>query len=141
MRTINHYSDKPKKSELIPVGDGKRAWAYVRTNIKSETYTDEDGNERKDWTAVEYSAQVNTLNFHLDDAFADKLIANETEKAAEAVRTVRNALLEATDKEMLVDRADPQSERYAAMTAYRQALRDIPSQKGFPFDVEWPVKP
>ena len=24
---------------------------------------------------------------------------------------------------------------------YRQALRDIPQQKGFPFDVVWPEKP
>ena len=24
---------------------------------------------------------------------------------------------------------------------YRQALRDIPEQPGFPWDVEWPTKP
>jgi len=26
------------------------------------------------------------------------------------------------------------------ITAYRQALRDIPSQSGFPFNVTWPTK-
>jgi DMSO/TMAO reductase YedYZ molybdopterin-dependent catalytic subunit len=26
-----------------------------------------------------------------------------------------------------------------AMTTYRQALRDIPNQDGFPFDVVWPT--
>lgn len=25
--------------------------------------------------------------------------------------------------------------------AYRQALRDLPEQAGFPYDVNWPVKP
>lgn len=27
------------------------------------------------------------------------------------------------------------------MTAYRQALRDITTQEGFPYNVVWPVKP
>jgi hypothetical protein len=27
-----------------------------------------------------------------------------------------------------------------SITAYRQALRDIPSQAGFPFSVTWPTK-
>jgi len=27
------------------------------------------------------------------------------------------------------------------MTAYRQALRDLPAQAGFPFSVTWPAKP
>jgi hypothetical protein len=28
-----------------------------------------------------------------------------------------------------------------AMTTYRQALRDVPDQDGFPFSVVWPIKP
>ena len=28
-----------------------------------------------------------------------------------------------------------------AMTAYRQALRDVPAQSGFPSDITWPAKP
>jgi hypothetical protein len=28
-----------------------------------------------------------------------------------------------------------------AMAEYRQALRDITSQEGFPYDVTWPTKP
>jgi len=27
------------------------------------------------------------------------------------------------------------------MTSYRQALRDVPSQSGFPFSVVWPTNP
>jgi hypothetical protein len=29
----------------------------------------------------------------------------------------------------------------AAMTTYRQALRDITDQEGFPYSVTWPTKP
>ena len=28
-----------------------------------------------------------------------------------------------------------------AQTTYRQALRDIPDQEGFPEDIVWPIKP
>jgi hypothetical protein len=28
-----------------------------------------------------------------------------------------------------------------AQTAYRQALRDVPSQEGFPDNISWPTKP
>ena len=27
------------------------------------------------------------------------------------------------------------------MAAYRQALRDVPQQEGFPTDITWPTKP
>ena len=29
----------------------------------------------------------------------------------------------------------------AEMTAYRQALRDVPAQAGFPASVTWPIRP
>jgi hypothetical protein len=29
----------------------------------------------------------------------------------------------------------------AAWTTYRQALRDVPDQAGFPADIKWPVAP
>lgn len=32
-------------------------------------------------------------------------------------------------------------EKQKEISDYRQALLDIPKQKGFPLDVEWPVKP
>ena len=33
------------------------------------------------------------------------------------------------------------AEYVAAVKEYRQALRDIPEQAGFPFDVVWPEEP
>jgi hypothetical protein len=56
-------------------------------------------------------------------------------KAAE-VRTVRNAKITACDWRMLTD--TPVSEPWKT---YRQALRDVPKQAGFPDSVVWPVEP
>jgi hypothetical protein len=56
---------------------------------------------------------------------------------AQEVRAQRNTRLTASDWSQLPDAPVDQ----AAWAAYRQALRDIPSQAGFPWDVEWPVQP
>jgi hypothetical protein len=52
------------------------------------------------------------------------------------VREHRDALLSETDYLALSDNT-----MSAAMTTYRQALRDITDQAGFPFNVTWPTKP
>lgn len=56
---------------------------------------------------------------------------------AGAVRHQRNIYLQQSDWTQL---ADAQVDR-AAWAAYRQALRDVPSQDGFPRNVNWPTKP
>lgn len=58
------------------------------------------------------------------------------EEIAGKIRDQRNKLLTITDMEMVSDR-NPSQE----MIAYRQALRDLPQQEGFPMDVQWPVRP
>jgi len=60
------------------------------------------------------------------------------EEKAEAIRAERDALLAATDWTQLPDVPESIRDAYAV---YRQALRDIPQQSGFPDVVEWPVKP
>jgi hypothetical protein len=60
------------------------------------------------------------------------------DQRAAAVRAQRDALLRASDWTQLPD--VPESIR-APHTAYRQALRDIPEQAGFPMSVVWPEKP
>jgi hypothetical protein len=51
-------------------------------------------------------------------------------------RDERDSLLAATDVWALSDRT-----MTAEQTAYRQALRDITDQSGFPTDITWPTKP
>jgi len=55
----------------------------------------------------------------------------------EMVRQERNYLLRETDWMMFSDTDSPSQ----AWLDYRQALRDIPEQSGFPTSVTWPTKP
>lgn len=135
MRTISYFDFEPEAQKVIIVGD--KANVFIRQNIEPITVEDEDGNERTQWTAVEYGATVSANGFQMTEDFVAKLIAHETELAAKAVRAKRDALLDASDKEVLPDRDTDK----AAWGEYRQALRELPEQEGFPFDVEWPVKP
>jgi hypothetical protein len=57
-------------------------------------------------------------------------------EAAKAVRSQRDSLLAATDWMALSDVT-----MSAEMATYRQALRDITAQEGFPHSVNWPAKP
>ena len=64
----------------------------------------------------------------------------DLEEAAAEIRAKRNQLLAETDWTQLED-SQLDEEAQAAMRAYRQALRDIPQQEGFPLSVEWPEEP
>lgn len=65
---------------------------------------------------------------------AAELEAERHESLANAVRAKRDALIKETDFYMLPDYpAVPHN-----ITEYRQALRDITEQSGFPHDVTWP---
>jgi hypothetical protein len=57
-------------------------------------------------------------------------------EAATAVRTQRDTLLKETDWYGLSDVTMP-----AEIATYRQALRDVPAQEGFPHNVVWPTEP
>ena len=58
------------------------------------------------------------------------------------VRMQRNALLTQSDTAVLPDRwAAMTPEKQQAWSTYRQALRDIPLQAGFPWNVSWPTQP
>ena len=63
----------------------------------------------------------------------------DAEFAAEA-RAKRNALIAETDYLVMPD-YPLDAEKKAAVLAYRQALRDVPEQAGFPRQIDWPVKP
>lgn len=80
-------------------------------------------------------------------------------EAAAEVRARRDELLTLSDASMALDRLGldvPSGSTFTAwlaflrglgnvltgaMAIYRKALRDIPEQAGFPYDVDWPMKP
>ena len=96
---------------------GNWVWAWAICDMFSD-YTDEDG------VAHTKTEQEAAYQAGLD------------EKAAEGVRKQRATLLADTDWMALSD-----STLTAEWATYRQALRDITTQVGFPNEVTWPVEP
>lgn len=60
--------------------------------------------------------------------------------AASNVRAFRDARLTQSDWTQFTDSPLSNTQK-AAWATYRQALRDITTQSGFPWDVQWPVAP
>ena len=89
----------------------------------------------------------------LENAYKAACASGDEQAAAEAARALRNRLLDLSDKEMSLDRLGLDTSSAIAFLAslkqlfssgwavYRQALRDIPQQEGFPFNITFPVAP
>ena len=97
--------------------NGNWVQAWTERNMFSK-YTDDDD-------VVHTKAAQET-------AYQDRLDAT----AAESVRTDRTARLALTDFYALADNT-----LTTAMAEYRQALKDVPAQDGFPYDITWPTEP
>ena len=79
------------------------------------------------------SAGIGSIAIVLTDAEYDTVLAA-------SARQKRDRLIAATD--YLVTPDYPiESDRLAKVKIYRQALRDIPEQAGFPRTITWPEKP
>ena len=84
-------------------------------------------------SAESAGAGIGDIAIYLTDAEYDTALAA-------SARQKRDRLLAATD--YLVTPDYPISDdRLAKVKTYRQALRDIPEQAGFPRDIVWPKKP
>lgn len=65
-----------------------------------------------------------------------------TQRSDEEIRHRRNVYLEKSDGYVLPDRwEDYTAEQKLAWKTYRQALRDIPQQQGYPVTIVWPHPP
>jgi len=84
----------------------------------------------------EYNAILSGQYGPIENEIVIETVATSEELAAN-IRAERDRLLAASDWTQVADAPVDQ----AAWAAYRQALRDIPQQEGFPHNVAWPVKP
>lgn len=91
-----------------------------------------------------YTKLVNGFRIPLSDEEIAQRVQEEQEAELQAsilfadeIRTQRNTLLAASDWTQVADAPVDQ----AAWAAYRQALREITAQAGFPHNVVWPEKP
>ena len=98
-----------------------------------------------------------------ENALQAAILVNDEDLAAALARVIRNRKLQESDGNVAFDRFGitlPESVTATSMlkafkelleglksllngdwAAYRQALRDLPEQAGFPMNISWPVEP
>lgn len=120
--------------------DVTRAWFESSGNVCMESDTEPEFYTRWVHTPADSpdnvatkDADVGDIAIYLTDAEYDTVLAA-------SARQKRDRLIAVTD--YLVTPDYPiEPDRLAKVKIYRQALRDIPEQSGFPRSITWPEKP
>lgn len=158
MRAKTNYAERPSAYE-IKDGDAGHKIICFRQNIE-EIETDAG----TQYTADEYTLTVTdtqTLEERVAnniEAWRETAMRDDYDRVAAEVRAIRDKLLAESDKEMMLDRMGlevPTGVSFSAwldffkklasavsgdLAKYRQELRDIPKQEGFPYVVVFPTK-
>ena len=89
----------------------------------------------------------------MQKAYNQAVADNDEEGAAELARRIRNRMLDDSDAQMSLDRIGLDTSSTTTFLSslknifnnkwaiYRQHLRDISSQEGFPFNIDWGKSP
>lgn len=158
MRAKTNYAERPSAYE-IKNGDAGQKIICFRQNI--EEIETEDGTQ---YTADEYTLTLTdtpTLEERIAnniEAWREKAMREDYDRVAAEIRAIRDKLLAESDKEMMLDRMGlevPTGISFSAwieflkklgsavsgdLAKYRQELRDIPQQEGFPYCVVFPTR-
>ena len=132
MRQKTNYSELPNRVVVERIGAS--AVIYLTENIE-EIKVEDSVSYLADTYAIS-TANTPDLKTRIEQNFAvwlAKAKQDEYDKLAETIRAERNRRLADTDYTCLADRQPSD-----AMIAYRQALRDLTKQEGFPYMVVWP---
>lgn len=102
-------------------------------------------------------AICNQIRSDMDDvmkrAYEKAVEERDEERAAELARKIRNRMLDMSDAQMSLDRIGLDTSSATkflsslrnlfenSWTTYRQHLRDISKQEGFPFNIDWGISP
>lgn len=78
---------------------------------------------------------INGTEIALSEEEISSYNAEEAALQSDLIRNQRNTLLSQSDVYALADRITDE------WKTYRQALRDVPAQAGFPDNITWPTKP
>lgn len=97
-------------------------------------------NERMAYGEPKTQEEFNSLGLKVTLEEYDPEDEMSDEELAQRVRNRRNSLISQSDFYVQPDYPST-PEGLEAVKAYRQALRDITEQKGFPRNVEWPEIP
>ena len=135
---------KPSNFTIEENGNGKSIVSFFDNVV-----TNEESNEDEEYTSTNYTYDVYTIELRSRDNLEEEIEANydqwlefvknkDYEETAKEVRAKRDKLLADTDWTQCADTAlsDEEVEEYRT---YRQELRDITDQEGFPYDVDFPT--
>lgn len=162
--------ERPANSFILDNRKGNLIEVTFFDDIKSEMRKEQDSdNEVEIFTYKVYKITTtfrDNLEEHIQNNLNDwleSLKEQEKNSLASEIREKRNKLLEESDKYMILDRLTMNFPQEISLTnvvsvlkdffktlsnikngswaKYRQELRDLPNQKGFPYDVKFPDKP
>jgi len=106
-------------------------------HIKPNEHEIVDGILPEFWSSFTYTFDNGIWNI-VDQTAYDATVVEQTNKKSVEVREERNQRLKNSDWTQFPDVVLSDKD---AWTTYRQMLRDVPSQAGFPWSVDWPTKP
>ena len=162
--------ERPANSFILDNRKGNLIEVTFFDDIKSEMRKEQDSdNEVEVFTYKVYKITTtfrDDLEEHIQNNLNDwleSLKEQEKNSLASEIREKRNKLLEESDKYMILDRLTMNFPQEISLTnvvsvlkdffktlsnikngswaKYRQELRDLPNQKGFPYDVKFPDQP
>lgn len=163
MREKTYYSSQPQEIEIERSGEKIHVW--FRENVAKIILENDLDGPVVQYSADEYYIETNYSPIVIQKIFEEKEVwinqakKMDSDKAAQIIREKRNMLLDESDKEMCLDRLGVErptgssfgdwlaflqrlsSVMFGEMAKYRQELRDITKQEGFPYDVKFPEKP
>ena len=109
------------RNGVVQDANGNWVFAWVERDMFAD-YVDEDG--------------VTVTKASQEEAYT----ANKDAEAATAARATRDGLIASCDW-MAIKAFEGGATVSAEWATYRQALRDVSAQAGFPNDITWPEKP
>lgn len=150
---------RPPEFELRQ--DNNECLVLLTENVQEKIVPGDEGEPETEYSFDRYTITVPYRdNLEQDVASAPEkwlLIAKEKEieELSAEIRKKRNELLAESDNAFCIDRichdiSDISTTTFteklrelseSPITKYRQALRDITEQEGFPYNVIWPTKP
>lgn len=161
--------EKPAKSFILDNRRGNLIDVVFFDDIKTETRVQDNENAVEIFTYRKYKITTiyrenleEEIQNNLDNWLED-LKTREYDSLASSIRDKRNKLLEESDKHMVLDRIGFEIPKELTATnlltavssffttlgnlknndwsKYRQELRDLTKQEGFPYDVKFPTPP
>lgn len=125
------YMDLSKKNIVVEYTNDIGENEFYSFNLNSEYEPDE-------YSGLRLEVESKIEKGEIIPTFSD----DATNITSMFIRASRDSLLEETDQYFTVsDRPIKGNINLEKLREYRQALRDIPQQEGFPNDVVWPDKP